>query len=58
MQKDIPMTKSGLLSLVNLIFDPLGILTPAIIEPRQIIQLSWQRKIDWDDPLPLHLEIR
>ena len=31
------------------IFDPLGILTLLIIEPKQIIQLSWQRKIDWDD---------
>ena len=33
-------------------------LPPAIIEPKQIIQLSWRRKIDWDDPLPLDLEIR
>ena len=56
-QKEIPMTKRGLLSLVSSIFDPLGIITPAIIEPKHIIQLSWQRKIDWDDPLPLDLEI-
>ena len=57
-QKEILMTKRGLLNLVSSIFDPLGIITPAIIEPKHIIQLSWQRKIDWDDPLPLDLEIR
>ena len=33
-QKDVPMTKYGLLSLVSSIFDPLGILTPPIIEPK------------------------
>ena len=48
-QKDIPMRKHGLLRLVSLIFDPLGIPTPTIIEPKQNIQLSWQRKIDCDD---------
>ena len=57
-QKHIPMTKHGVLSLLSSIFDPLGILTPAIIEPKQIIQLSWQRKSNCDDPLPLDLEIR
>ena len=57
-QKDIPMTKRGLLSLVSSIFHPLGILPLAIFETKQIIQLSWQRKIDWDNPLPLDLEIR
>ena len=57
-QKDIPMTKRGLLSFVSSIFDPLGILTPAVIEPKQIIQLTWQRKINWDNPLTLDLKIR
>ena len=57
-QKDIPMTKRALLSLISSIFDPLGILTPAIIESKQIIQLLWQRKIDWEDPLPLDIKIR
>ena len=36
----------------------MGILSPPIIDPKQIIQLSWQRKIDWHDPLHLDLEIR
>ena len=56
-QKDISMTKRGLLSLVSSIFDSLEILTRAIIEPKQIIQLSWQRNIHWGDPLPLDIEI-
>ena len=57
-QKDITMTKRGLLSSVSSIFDPLGILTLTIIEPKQIIQLAWQIKINWDNPVPLDLEIR
>ena len=57
-QKDITMTKRSLLSSVSSIFDPLGILTLTIIEPKQIIQLSWQIKINWDNPVPLDLEIR
>ena len=52
------MTKRGLLSFVSSIFDPLGILNPAVIGPKQIIQLTWQRKINWDDPLTLDLKIR
>ena len=52
------MTKRGLLSLVSSIFHKLGILTPAITDPKQIFQLSWGKKIDWDDPLSLDLEIR
>ena len=55
-EKDIPMAKRSLLSLVSSIFNPLGILNLAIMEPKQIIQLSWQRKIGWEDHL--NLEIR
>ena len=57
-EKDIPMTKRVLLSLVSSILHKLGILTPAIRDPKQIFQLSWGKKIDWDDPLSLDLEIR
>ena len=39
-QKDISVLKRGLLSLLSLIFDSLEVLTLAIIEPKQIIQLS------------------
>ena len=38
------MTKRGLLSLLSSIFHKLGILTPAITDPKQIFQLSWEKK--------------
>ena len=56
-QKDIPMTKRSLVSLVSSIFDLPQIFTLTMIELKQIIQLPWQRKINWHDPLPLDLEI-
>ena len=43
---------------LSTIFDLQGFLIPTIIQPKQIIQLLWQRKIYWDDPLPQDLEIR
>ena len=36
--KEFPITKRGILSFVSLIFAPLGILTPALIEPKWTIQ--------------------
>ena len=51
------MTKSSLVSLVSSIFDLPQIFTLTMIELKQIIQLPWQRKINWHDPLPLDLEI-
>ena len=38
LNKEIPNTKRGILSFVSLIFDPLGILIAALIEPKCIIQ--------------------
>ena len=53
--KDLPSTKRGLLSFISSIFDPLGIVAPAVIEPKLIIQELWRRKIDWDSELPADL---
>ena len=46
--KNLPPTKRGVLSFISSIFDPLGIVTPAVLEPKFIIQELWRRKIDWD----------
>ena len=51
-------TKRGILSLISSIFDPLGFITPALIEPKWIIQQLWKRKIDWDELLPSDLTKR
>ncbi|XP_049878082.1 uncharacterized protein LOC126375229 [Pectinophora gossypiella] len=33
------------------IFDPLGLLSPVVIQPKIILQRLWQQKIDWDEPV-------
>ena len=53
--KNLPPTKRGVLSFISSIFDPLGIVTPAVLEPKLIIQGLWRRKIDWDTELPSDL---
>ena len=50
--KSLPHTKRGILSLVASIFDPLGIVTPAVLEAKLIIQSLWKLKVDWDDNIP------
>ena len=47
-----PKNKQGILDLVASIFDPLGIVTPAVLEAKLIIQSLWKLKVDWDDNIP------
>ncbi|XP_057310467.1 uncharacterized protein LOC130648433 [Hydractinia symbiolongicarpus] len=56
--KPSPETKRGILSLTSSIFDPLGILTPFILEGKLIIQSLWKSKIDWDEEIPTELKTR
>ena len=56
--KDVALTKRGILSYTSLIFDPLGILAPIILEPKLIIQSLWKQKIDWDSEIPTDLKQR
>ena len=39
--KEVPDTKRGIMSFVSSVFDPLGILTPALIDPKYIKQDLW-----------------
>ena len=52
--KEVPNTKRGILSSVSSIFNPLGILTPALVEPK----CKQKQKIDWDHPIPLDISDR
>jgi len=56
--KKFPSTKRGALSLVSSIFDPLGLVTLSVLEPKLIIQELWRRKADWDESLPDDLQSR
>ncbi|XP_059062406.1 uncharacterized protein LOC131855179 [Achroia grisella] len=54
--KNIPkcnmVTKRNILSISFQIFDPLGLLSPCIIQPKIIMQNLWKEKIQWDQPVP------
>ena len=56
--KDYPNTKRGILSLVSSVFDPFGVLTPSLLEPKLIIQELWKLKISSDEQIPKELECR
>ena len=43
------LTKRGILSAVNSIFNPLGFLTPFILKVKLLIQLMWRKNLEWDD---------
>ena len=38
------------------IFDPLGLLSPAVIAYKIFLQKLWQDKLQWDELLPSHLQ--
>ena len=46
------------MSLVSSVFDPLGVLTPSLLESKLIIQELWKLKIDWDSKILLEIETR
>lgn len=57
---DRPFTRRGVLSLVNSIYDPLGLAAPVLLEGRLLLQelVAMSKKsadttpLGWDDPLP------
>ena len=38
------------------IFDPLGLLSPAVIAYKIFLQKLWQDELQWDEILPAHLQ--
>ena len=55
LSKEFEDTKRGLLSCASSIFDPLGIVNPALLEAKLLIQELWRRILEWDDKLPIDL---
>ena len=50
--RDRPFTRRGLLSVVGSVYDPLGVLAPAVLPAKTILQDLCRSKIGWDDHLP------
>ena len=44
--------------MVASVYDPLGLLTPLILQAKKVLQEIWRRGVSWDDPLPEDVRIR
>lgn len=52
------LTRRTLLATINKIYDPMGILSPALVWPKLILQMTWKLKLSWDESLLPDLEHR
>ncbi|XP_045452660.1 uncharacterized protein LOC123661764 [Melitaea cinxia] len=50
------ITKRSIMSDAFKIFDPLGLLSPYIMQPKLMLQKLWKLKSDWDQPVPIDIE--
>lgn len=57
-QPSLHMTKRNLLSDINSIFDPIGLISPVLIKGKIFLQQLWVLKMGWDDPLTADLQLR
>lgn len=56
--KDVKITKRHILSVISQIFDPLGLVGPAIAGAKVIIQTLWMMKAEWDDEVTEEIKIQ
>ncbi|XP_055623198.1 uncharacterized protein LOC129766644 [Toxorhynchites rutilus septentrionalis] len=52
LQMHTKITKRNVLSDIQKIYDPLGMLSPLVVHGKLIMQDIWSQKLDWDEPLP------
>lgn len=55
-EKSKVITKRSILSEISQLFDPLGFLSPVLINAKMLIQNLWLLKVTWDDTLPVEIE--
>ena len=56
--KDRPETRRGILSVMSSVFDPLGFLSPLILEAKNILRDLCEEGLNWDDPIPSAYHVR
>ncbi|XP_063446982.1 uncharacterized protein LOC134726507 [Mytilus trossulus] len=49
--KNKPITRRGILSTINSLYDPLGFLAPVIIQGKLLLRKIVSETVDWDQPL-------
>lgn len=49
---ETPVTKRNILSETAQIYDPLGVVAPAILEAKIMLQRLWLHKLSWDQQIP------
>lgn len=50
------ITKRFIMSNSFKLFDPLGLLSPFVVQPKLMLQKLWQLKLDWDEPVPIYIK--
>ena len=48
---EVPATKRGVVKMAAAIFDPLGLISPFLLQAKIIIQKLWALKYDWDEEI-------
>ena len=49
------VTKRGFLKRLAAVFDPLGFLSPFVVQGKMLLQELWIAGVDWDEPVPTDL---
>ena len=50
--ENLLITKRVILSLISRLFDPLGFVSPFIMQAKCLFQHLWTLKLQWDDEVP------
>ncbi|XP_062579354.1 uncharacterized protein LOC134241304 [Saccostrea cucullata] len=53
--RDPPLTKRGILSCLNSLYDPLGFIAPVILQGRFLFREVINLPVGWDDMVPLNI---
>ena len=55
----LKLTKRSILSQVNGIYDPLGLVAPFTVKAKIMLRKLWlhEEKLDWDDKIPENLQL-
>ncbi|XP_062703696.1 uncharacterized protein LOC134286141 [Aedes albopictus] len=56
--KDQPPTKRLILSAIAQLYDPLGVISPVVVEAKVLMQNLWLQTLGWDDVVSPDLQLR